>query len=104
MNENIKDLLKDFYSVPDLYVVYQCIEVSQHAACYLSAGSDMSFDIHPRSPTPDKALMEENHANSGDNPDTDVEISSSLQLEKKKWGKAKIDNRFREELERQRYL
>ena len=104
MKENTKDLLKDFYSVADLNVVYQCIEVSQHTGCYLSAGSDMSFDIHPRSPTPDKALMEENHANCGGNPDTDVEISSSLQLEKKKWGKAKIDNRFREELERQRYL
>jgi len=64
--------------------------------------SDMSFDIHPRSPSPEPTQDDGPEVNEDVNEDNESETKLSIKLERKKFGKAKIDTRFRDEQERQR--
>lgn len=63
----------------------------------------MSFNIHPRTPTPEETVLEEVEP-SEDRTTPIKEVQSETVTDQRvKWGKATVDTRFREELERQRY-
>lgn len=64
----------------------------------------MSFDIHPRSPSPEPTQDDGPEVNEDVNEVNELETKLSIKLERKKFGKAKIDTRFRDEQERQRYI
>lgn len=76
-----------------------------HCIC---VGSDISFDIHIRTPTPDtleingeegKDNMIGEATNKGNNM-KDLIVDQA----KKAWGKLQRDTKFREEMDRQRYV
>lgn len=69
---------------------------------------EMSFDIVTRSPTPcllgddGKERVRENGAEAKDR--LNESMSSTDREKKKRWGKAQADSKFREDLERQKYV